>query len=138
MSRHIYRQQPGNSLSQYDYSEPTFVVNIGHQVEASARPWISARDLNEVSMPDRRARVRFVAIALTALLPAAVIGAASGQASAAATPSIRLLAGTTQAEIHQYARGRYDIHFPVRIASVDGPFELWAQRDASYETRRRA
>ena len=83
-------------------------------------------------MTRSRFRVRFAAIALTALLPIVGAGAASTPAVAAATPSVRLIAAGSDAEIHLFRQGNYEIHLPVFVASTGGAFELWAQR-ASYQ-----
>jgi hypothetical protein len=74
-----------------------------------------------------------VAIALTTSIVPVLAGISSVQAAVPPTPSIRLIAATPQAEIHQFRGGNYEIHFPALIASVDGSFELWAQRTATYD-----
>src|SRR5829696_4852413 len=79
-------------------------------------------------MTSSRLRVRFAAIALTALLPLVAAGVASTPAAAATTPSIRLIAASADAEIHLFRKGNYQIHLPVFVASVGGAFELWGQR----------
>ncbi len=79
-------------------------------------------------MTSSRFRVRFAAIALTALLPLVAAGTASGPAAAATTPSIRLIAASADAEIHLFRRGNYEIHLPVFVAATGGAFELWATR----------
>ena len=68
-------------------------------------------------MTSSRFRVRFAAIALTALLPLVAAGTASGPAAAATTPSIRLIAASAEAEIHLFRRGNYEIHLPVFVAA---------------------
>ncbi|MFL6182287.1 MAG: lysyl oxidase family protein [Actinomycetes bacterium] len=82
-----------------------------------------------------RKGVRIATFALAAVTPAALAGLILGtpvSAAASSPPSIRLIAATSSAEIHLGKRGSYEIHFPVLVASVNGPFELWAQR-ATYD-----
>jgi hypothetical protein len=85
-------------------------------------------------MTSGRNSVRFATIALATLAPAAMVASllSTPVSAAATTPSVRLVAATSAAEIHLGRRGSYEIHFPLLLASVDGPFELWAQR-ATYD-----
>ena len=88
-----------------------------------------------MQMKTGRNVVRFATIALAAVTPAALLGVVLGMplsASASSPPSIRLIAASSSAEIHLGRRGSYEIHFPLLLASVNGPFELWAQR-ATYD-----
>lgn len=85
------------------------------------------------SQPSRPAGVRFVAIALITLLLPLAAATTAPQASAATTPSLRLVAASAEAQIHIARSGNYEVHFPFFVASSDGAFELWAQRIDTYD-----
>jgi hypothetical protein len=106
---------------------PHRVIDNGNQSDVTS----------EVVMASSRNGVRIVAIALTAVAPFALAGAlvtpASVSAAESTIPSIRLVAATSDAEIHLYRHGNYEIHFPLLVASTGGPFEVWAQRATYFD-----
>ncbi len=82
-------------------------------------------------MTGRVDRHRRLGLAATVLVLTATTLSMTGSAASAVeatTPTLRLITGTTAADIQLYRNGRYEIHLPLFLASVGGPFEVWAQR----------
>jgi hypothetical protein len=111
-----------------------FEGSLGSRVIDSAN---SPTHIYEVFMASGRNGVRIVSIALTVVAPLALAGAlmtpVAVNAAEPTTPSIRLVAATSDAEIHLYRHGNYEIHFPLLVASTGGPFEVWAQRATYFD-----